>query len=64
MDMKHTLLEVLGIGGVGPAGTLQRALVFEDEVWLSFHQGEVTDRTFVGKSHQTTCETGEVHNCA
>ena len=32
MDTRQSLLEVLGIGPAGPAGALQRALVFEDEV--------------------------------
>jgi len=32
MDTKHSLLELLGIEPVGPAGALQSALVLQDEV--------------------------------
>jgi len=64
MNMKQSLLEILGIEGVGPAGALQRALVFEDEVCPGFHQDEVTDRMFIGEPHQTTSEISKVRDGA
>ena len=36
IDASHTLLEVLGIQPVGPADSLHRALVFEEEVWADY----------------------------
>ena len=60
MNKGGSLLEILGIQPVGPAGALERALVFENEVWGDFFQDWVTNCTFLDGPRRTTRESGTI----